>query len=1080
MQAGEGAERVAGLFINTLPVRLVIGEEGVEAGVRRTHALLAELLDHEHASLALAQRCSAVPAPTPLFSALLNYRYSQGNATTSWPEALQACEGIQVLGDEARSNYPLTLSVDDLGEEFRLSAQVQPSIKAIRVCQFMHTALEELIDALENAPERAVSSLDVLPAAERHQMLVEWNDTGADYRRDKCIHELVAQQVAKTPEAIALVFEDEQLTYAELDCRANQLAHYLQRLGVGPEVVVGLCAERSLEMVVGLLGILKAGGAYLPLDPSYPKERLSYMLKEAQAPVLVMQTALIGQLFQSDAQLVRLDEDREKIRQQPTTVPQNGVGPDNLAYVIFTSGSTGRPKGVLLQHGGLCNLAKAQVAGFQVQGESRILQFASLSFDAAIWEIVMALGAGARLCLARREALLPGADLAQKLIEGEVSIVTLPPSALPSLDEYDFSSLKTVIIAGEACSVELANVWAARHQLVNAYGPTETTVCATFAQHEANSSRLLIGRPIANTRVYVLDGELKPVPVWVAGELFVAGQSLARGYLNQGGLTAERFIPSPFGDGERLYRTGDLVRYVADGNLEFLGRVDQQMKIRGFRVEPGEVEAALAQHPSVAQAAVIVREDRPGQKQLVAYVVLDREGSLERDAEQISERQKIDKECQSNVVPIDSAEAPECSSVALTDLYVPASTTRSLAAYANNPANFDQFSDLRRYAAEQLPDYMVPAAIVLLGALPLTPNGKLDRKALPAPDFSGNAYRAPRTPQEYTLVELYAEVLGLPQVGIDDNFFELGGHSLLATRLISRIRSTLNIELPIRALFEAPTVVGLALHLIDHTFQTAAAIPVLLPIRAKGTRSPLFCIHPGGGLSWNYFDLVQYLDDRPIYGLQARGLDGTAPLAPTLEAMVSDYIDEMRTVQPTGPYHLLGWSFGGTVAQAIAAQFDRQGEAVALLALLDARPCDPQDARESQAINEQILEKELHTYLISRFGETSAIGESQLNAILNVQKNNSRILGESCSPTYQGNALLFRATESLDASTPILSARAWEPYVLGEIEVRDIHCRHVDMDRPEPTAEIGHILAHKLKVIDSMSVRGQNHPPIRG
>jgi len=372
-------------------------------------------------------------------------------------------------------------------------------------------------------------------------------------------------------------------------------------------------------------------------------------------------------------------------------------------------------------------------------------------------------------------------------------------------------------------------------------------------------------------------------------------------------------------------------------------------------------------------------------------------------------------------------------------------------------------ANLRQYLADRLPSFAVPSRLIEVEYFPLTSNGKLDRKALP--DFSRDVCSAPRTPQEHVLAQLYAEVLGLPHVGIDDSFFDLGGHSLLATRLISRIRSMLDVELPIRALFEAPTVAGLTLQLIDRAFQTAAAIPVLLPIRVKGTRPPLFCIHPGVGLSWNYFELVQYLNDRPVYGLQARGIDGTTPLAPTFEAMISDYMDQIRSVQPTAPYHLLGWSFGGTVAQAMAAQFERQGETVALLALLDSHPCNIQNAREFQAIDEQKLEKELHAYASSRIGEISAIGESQLKILLNVLKNNLRILRESSSPTYQGDALLFRATQSLDASTPIISAQTWEPYVLGEIEVRDIHCQHNDMDRPQPTAEIGHILAHKLEVL---------------
>jgi thioesterase domain-containing protein/acyl carrier protein len=353
----------------------------------------------------------------------------------------------------------------------------------------------------------------------------------------------------------------------------------------------------------------------------------------------------------------------------------------------------------------------------------------------------------------------------------------------------------------------------------------------------------------------------------------------------------------------------------------------------------------------------------------------------------------------------------------------------------------------------------------LLSALPLTPNGKLDRKALPAPEFSGITYRAPRTAQEHTLCELYAEVLDVSQVGIDDSFFDLGGHSLLATRLISRIRSTLHIELPIRAVFEAPAVAGLAARLVDPSF-AAATVPVLLTIRAHGTRPPLFCIHPGTGLSWSYFELVQHLDERPVYGLQARGLDGITPLASTLEHMVSDYINQIRAVQPTGPYHFLGWSFGGVVAHAIAARLQSEGETVALLAILDSWPCNSQD---SAALEETTLAQDLRAHVISRLGDHSIIGESQMDILLSVLRNNYRILCESQSPIFSGDVMLFRATRPTDASSPLLSAQAWDPHILGRIEIHDIDCRHADMDRPEPAAVIGRLLAQKLSTLTFQS-----------
>jgi amino acid adenylation domain-containing protein len=608
-----------------------------------------------------------------------------------------------------------------------------------------------VLGSFASEPQRPVFDLPFLSDAERHRLVVEWNDTAADYPRDKCVHELFAEQALRTPDAGALVFEDRQLTYAELDRLSNQVAHHLRGLGVGPETIVGLCVERSPEMVVGLLGILKAGGAYLPLDPGYPAERLAYMVADAGAPVVVTRAELAGRLPAHAARVVLLDADAEEIARCPASAPVSGARPENLAYVIYTSGSTGMPKGVLLRHRGLCNLARAQALEFKLQVGYRILQFAPSSFDASTWEVVMALLSGAVLCLASKSSLLPGYDLVQTLVHQRIGIATLPPSVLPSLAGNDLPALQTLVVAGEACPIDLANYWAARCRFINAYGPTETTVCATLAQYDGNGSRLSIGGPIANTQAYVLGDLLEPVPIGVAGELCVGGAGLARGYLGRPGLTAERFVPDPFGNGGRLYRTGDLVRYLADGVLEFLGRLDHQVKVRGYRIELGEIEAALLSHGGVAQAAVVAREDAPGDKRLVAYVVGGGDG------------------------------APDVSA-------------------------------LRGHLKRLLPDYMVPSAFVVLDALPLTANGKVDRRGLPAPEGRPEIgpYVAPRTPAEEALASIWREVLKVERVGVHDNFFELGGHSLVATQVIARICDVFEVEFPLRMLFEVTTISTIA------------------------------------------------------------------------------------------------------------------------------------------------------------------------------------------------------------------------------------------------------------------------------
>ncbi|MEH2366202.1 amino acid adenylation domain-containing protein [Nostoc sp.] len=599
-----------------------------------------------------------------------------------------------------------------------------------------------------------------LTEQERHQILFEWNDTKVDYPKHLCIHQIFEAQVEKTPDSIAVVFKEQQLTYQELNYQANKVAHYLQGLGVKPEVLVGICVERSLDMIVGMLGILKAGGAYVPLDPTYPKERLSFMLSDSQVQVVLTQEKFVDELTASGAKLVCLD-DKESFQRESNENLSSGVAPENLAYVIYTSGSTGTPKGVLIQHQGVCNLVQAQVKQFDVQQNSRVLQFASFSFDASVWEIFMALSSGASLYLGTQDSLRPGADLMQLLQEQSITHVTLPPTALTTLPKEELPNLQTLIVAGEACNPKLMAEWSKGRRFFNAYGPTESTVCATVAEYTGDT-QLTIGRAIANTQIYILDQYQQPVPIGTPGELYIGGDGLARGYLNRPELTKEKFIPHPFEEakGRRLYKTGDLARFLPDGNIEFLGRIDHQVKIRGFRIELGEIEALLSQHPNVQQVVVITREDMPGDKRLVAYIV---------------PKQKLD--------------------VSVTTL--------------------------KRFLQEKLPNYMVPAVFVILDSLPLTPNGKVDRQNLPASDRARpdleETFIAPRNSTEETLFSIWAQLLGLEQIGINDNFFNLGGHSLIAAQILSRIRESFQVELFFHHIFANPTIAGLTVLIEQHS-----------------------------------------------------------------------------------------------------------------------------------------------------------------------------------------------------------------------------------------------------------------------
>lgn len=620
-----------------------------------------------------------------------------------------------------------------------------------RFTQHFHCLLQSII----TNPQQRISDLSILTQTERQQILVEWNDTGTEFPAETCIHHLFEVQVEKNPEAIAVIFEDLQLSYHELNQRANQLAHYLRKRGIGPEVLIGICVERSLEMIIGILGILKAGGAYLPLDPAYPQERLAFMMSDSQIPILLTQEHLRTQLPEFHGYVMTLDTDWPLIAQEPETQPQSPVLPENLAYVIYTSGSTGKPKGTLLAHRGLCNVSQAQINHFHITPGDNVLQFSSFSFDAATFEIMMALTTGATICLADRETLLPGPDLIKFLQEQKISIVTLPPSALANLPVEELPVLRKITVAGEACPPDLVARWAQGRSFFNLYGPTETTIWATAAQCTESTQKPPIGYPIDNTQVYILDDRFEPVSIGIPGELYIGGVGLARGYLNRPGLTAEKFIPNPFTQefGARLYKTGDLACYLPDGNIEFLGRIDHQVKLRGFRIELGEIEAILSIHPTVRETAVIIREDRPGQKRLVTYIVPENDQPL--------------------VV-----------------------------------------NDLRQFLSEKLPDYMVPSAYVMLDALPLTPNGKIDRRALPAPETASHTfedtYIASRTPLETLLANIWAESLQVKRIGIHDDFFERGGHSLQATQVITKISVALEREVPVKYLFLYPTVAALA------------------------------------------------------------------------------------------------------------------------------------------------------------------------------------------------------------------------------------------------------------------------------
>ncbi|MDQ2869302.1 MAG: amino acid adenylation domain-containing protein [Acidobacteriota bacterium] len=632
---------------------------------------------------------------------------------------------------------------------------------------------EVLIDSIVRSPDRTIGELDLLPEPEWRQVVAEWNQTAREYPRGKTVHGLFEEQVERTPQADAVVFGGERLSYLDLNERANRLAAYLKKRGVGPEVLVGLCVERSLEMVVGLLGILKTGGAYLPLDPSYPQQRLAFMLEDSAARVVLTQESLAKSLPSGDFDRVRLDADWSEIARESGEKPQSGVRAENLAYVIYTSGSTGTPKGVAVEHRSVVNLLLSMRDGLSPQEGDVMLAITTLSFDIAGLEVYLPLVTGACVAVAARETVLDGRVLRDQLVQcGATMMQGTPTSWRLLLDAgWQGEGLRVVLCGGEAISRDLADRLLDKNLLVwNLYGPTETTIWSTGHQVKPDTGSVPIGTPLANTQVYILDGQGVPVPVGLPGDLYVAGAGLARGYLNRPELTAEKFVRDPFRtDKARMYKTGDRGRFLPGGDIQFLGRLDDQVKIRGFRIEIGEVEAAVARHPEVDACVVSARSEESGDKRLVGYVVA-------RGGAQLSVLQ------------------------------------------------------LRDFLKITLPDHMIPATFVFLDALPLTPNGKIDRKALPAPEPSrtsaGDSFVAPRNPVEEALSRIWGQVLGIERVGVFDNFFDLGGHSLLATRLMVRVRDGFSVDLPLSTLFRSPTIAEFA-RVLEQEPATVASAPIV-------------------------------------------------------------------------------------------------------------------------------------------------------------------------------------------------------------------------------------------------------------
>ncbi|MBD2093757.1 amino acid adenylation domain-containing protein [Trichocoleus sp. FACHB-591] len=861
-------EGLIGFFVNTLVLRTSLtGNPNFQTLLKRIQQVTLDAYDHQ--GLPFEQLVEALHperslSQNPLFQVMFVFQNASVSTLTS--DLMLSFDPIE----SPTSKFDLSFAVEEEADTLKVEIEYSTDLFDAATIARMAGHFQTLIDGIITNPNQLLSELPLLSLAEQQQ-LQAWNQTQVDYPLERCLYQWVETQVERTPDAVAVSFEGQHLTYEELNQRANQLAHYLQTLGVQPDVLVGICVDRSLEMVIGLLGILKAGGVYVPFDPSYPSERLAFMLEDAQVPILLTQAHLLDRLPSNLATVLCLDADWHQLAQGSTNNPQSGVTADHLAYVIYTSGSTGKPKGAMNTHRGICNRLLWMQDEYQLTKDDRVLQKTPFSFDVSVWEFFWTLMNGARLVVARPEGHKDPAYLVQLIADQQITTLHFVPSMLRVfLEEPDVArcnSLRHVMCSGEALPVDLQTRFFERchAQLHNLYGPTEAAVDVTFwhCQPEADQRSVPIGRPIANTQMHVLDAQLQPVPIGIVGELYIGGVNVARGYLNRPELTAERFLCDPFRKDRkthltpRLYKTGDLSRYRPDGAIDYLGRIDHQVKLRGFRIELGEIESVLAQHPDIQEAVVVIQESLGG-KRLIAYLVTTL----------LPDRLPVQLKCLTSVnglppvkvTTVDlsfdgtclmgiSADGKPGHAVQLR-LQLPGATEEqqlegTIAWQQGNQAGIkfnltpDQqrllghsveflfeaqgflktlqrsvTRNLRDFLNHKLPDYMVPDRFVLLRSMPLNANGKIDRRALPTPEQerfeAGTAIALPQTVVERQLADLWSKLLGMQQVSIQDNFFELGGNSLLAAQLVAAIRESLQVKLPVRCMFEQPTIAGLA------------------------------------------------------------------------------------------------------------------------------------------------------------------------------------------------------------------------------------------------------------------------------
>ncbi len=934
---------------------------------------------------------------SPLFQVMFEMEHIPGGDLD-----LPELEIAPVVLENINAKFDLTLSVRESAAGLVTGWEYKTDLFDRQTIERMAVSFQTLLAGIVANPQQRVAQLPILNPRDRQQLVTEWNQTQADYPLAQCFPQLFEQQVARTPQAIAVNYRDRQLTYQELNERANRWARQLVELGVGAETIVAVVADRHLDFLTAMLAIFKAGGAYLPLNPHHPADRIQQVLVQSQVPLVLTSSAWTSMLAPMMSDLI--DSQLVEFAQLNTTTIESAsenlpvrCAPDNLAYVIFTSGSTGKPKGAMLEQRGMVNHLYAKVTDLGLSAGDVVAQTAAQTFDISVWQFLVPLLVGGTVEIVPTEIAADPAGLLALVARQQVAILEIVPSLLRSIAQQlelngtaPALALRWLLLTGETLPPQLCRQWFDLYPqipILNAYGPTECSDDVThypiYEPPTATSWNIPIGRPIANTQLYIFDNQLQPVPIGVAGELYVGGAGVGRGYLGAPQLTQQAFIVNPLGQSadDLLYKTGDKARYLPDGNIEFLDRIDFQVKIRGFRIELGEIEATLSQHPDIQGVTVIDRAENPDDRYLAAYIV---------------------------------------ASQVLTT------------------------ADLRDFLKQKLPEYTIPSAFVFLDAIPLTANGKIDRLALPVPTLAFNpSFVAPSNALELQLMQIWEEILHVSPIGVRDNFFDLGGHSLLAVSLMARIQQQFDKKLSLATLFQGATIEHLAQIILAETTDEPF-LSTLMPLHAGGSKPPLFFVHPGGGTVLSYLELARNLDpDRPVYGLESLDLDSDQTLHSKVEDMAAYYIQVMQTVQTTGPYQVGGWSFGGLVAFEIAQQLRSQGQEVATVVLLDTSPfTDYEELNEADDTDfiQDLLARKNGAIL----GIPPELDVEQAQRLLQVFKGHVMASNDYNPQPYPGKVDLFLAEGGIAAES-LESIAGWQQLATHGVNVHWIPGDHHTM-----------------------------------